>query len=81
MKPLEPIDHHEGISVYDGSAIRVSRLALELTSKPPGIQLPCWIDCRESLTKIEPHTADAMGWALLLAVEMTLAQKDGDGDE
>lgn len=83
LTPLEPDgkDPDDGFPIYDGALIRVPRLSLELTKEPPGIRLPCWIDCGESRTKITPETAKPIGYALLLAFEMMLAQKNNPAED
>lgn len=73
---MTPVSERDGMPVFDGSKIRVGRLLLHLTANPPTIPLPCYIECGESTTRIDPENAQMMALGMLLAFEMEQSAKD-----
>lgn len=64
---LDPIDN---VPVIDGSQTRIGRLLLALTDTPPSVPIPCWVDCKDSSTKITKENKKSIVLGLMLAIEM-----------
>ncbi len=64
---LDPIDN---VPVIDGNQTRIGRLLLALTDTPPSVPIPCWVDCKDSSTKITEENKESIVLGLMLAIEM-----------